>query len=278
MKINESNTIVIKPASSPLKLDWKEIWNNRDLFYYLTLRDIKIRYKQTVLGVLWIILQPIISMVVFTIVFGNFAAIPSDHIPYPIFVFIGLMFWNFFSAALTSSTASLLTNEGIIKKVYFPRIIAPISSTLAHIVDLIPTIIILVVMLMYYKVHATLQILILLPFLFLIMLLFALGIGMFLAPINAKFRDIRYILPFFIQMGLFITPVIYPTSLFGGSLKQIRIFNPVAEAIEVSRSGFFATRPMDWGIFGFSILFTVVVFLIGFYYFRSQEDKFIDIL
>lgn len=270
--------ILIQPRNHPLNINWKEIWESVDLFYYLTWRDIKIRYKQTVLGILWIIIQPIISMVIFTIVFGDFAKIPSDKIPYPIFVFIGLMFWNFFSAALTSSANSLVSNENIIKKVYFPRIMAPISSTFAHIVDLIPTVVIFIILLVYYKVTITLQIVALLPILLFEILFFSLGIGMFLAPINAKFRDIRYIIPFFIQLGFFVTPVVYPTSLFGGSFRFFRIINPVAEAIEVSRSGFFGTRPMDWTTFLLSIVFTVITFFVGFYYFRTQEDKFIDIL
>lgn len=272
------NVVVIKPKSNPFEINWKEIRESIDLFYYLTWRDIKVRYKQTVLGILWIILQPLVSTVVFTIIFGNFASIPSDKIPYPIFVFIGLMFWNFFSATINSSANSLISNENILKKVYFPRIMAPISSTFAHIVDLIPTIAILFCMLFYYKITPTLETVLLLPFLLLLILVTSLGAGMFLAPINAKFRDVRYILPFFIQLGMFATPVIYPTSMFGGSSQIIRIFNPIAEAIEVSRSAFFHTREMEWNIFFASFFFAVIIFLVGFYYFRSQEDTFIDIL
>jgi len=277
MTTSESIT-VIEPKINPFKINWEEIWDNRDLFYFLTWRDIKIRYKQTILGILWIILQPLISMVVFTIVFGNFAKIPSDNIPYPIFVFIGLIFWEFFSSNLNSSANSLISNENIIKKVYFPRIMAPISSTFAHIIDLIPIFIILAGLMINYKVSLTVSILLITPILLLMLFIFSLGIGMFLAPINAKFRDIRYILPFFIQLGLFATPVIYPSSLFGGSMKYIRIFNPVAEAIEVSRSAFFHTKAMDWTIFILSFLFSIITFLIGFYFFRKQEDKFVDIL
>lgn len=272
------NVITIKPRTNPFDINWVEIRESLDLFYFLTWRDIKVRYKQTLLGILWIIIQPVISMVIFSIVFGNFAKIPSDKIPYPIFVFIGLMFWNFFSASLNSSSNSLVSNENIIKKVYFPRIMTPIASTFAHIVDLVPTLIILAILLAYYKVALTIQIVLLLPILLIIILFFSLGIGMFLAPINAKFRDVRYIIPFFIQLGFFATPVIYPSSMFGGTLKVFRIINPVAEAIEVSRSGFFGTRPMDWTIFGLAIGTTVVTFLVGFFFFRSQEDKFVDIL
>ncbi|MCX6705097.1 MAG: ABC transporter permease [Candidatus Woesebacteria bacterium] len=278
MKSNNKNIVIIKPKSNPFNINWREIWDSKDLFYFLTWRDIKVRYKQTILGVAWMILQPLISMVVFTIIFGNFASIPSDNIPYPIFVFIGLLFWQFFSATLNSTANSLISNEGIIKKIYFPRIMAPISSTFAHIVDLIPTIIILAGLLFYYKVTPTLQSIILMPLLLLLILITSLGVGMFLAPINAKFRDIRYILPFFIQLGMYATPVIWPTSMFGGNSVLVRILNPVAEVIEVSRSAFFNTRPMDWRIFILSYLFAIGLFLIGLYYFRTKEDSFVDIL
>lgn len=254
------------------------MWDSRDLFYYLTWRDIKVRYKQTILGILWIIIRPLVSMVLFTIIFGNFAKIPSDNIPYPIFVFIGLLFWNFFSQTLSSASNSLINNQNIIKKVYFPRLMSPISSTFSHIVDLIPTLFILGGLLIYYKVALTLQIILLMPALLLLILIFSLGIGMFLAPINARFRDIRHILPYFIQLGMFATPVIYPTSMFGGNSRIIRILNPVAEAIEISRSAFFNTGPMDWSALFLSFLFAILLFLIGLFYFRTQENSFVDIL
>ena len=276
--VKESDKIIIKAKGNPFDIGWKEILASIDLLYFLTWRDIKVRYKQTLLGILWIILQPLVSMVIFTIIFGKFAKIPSDNVPYPIFVFIGLMFWNFFSATLTAASNSLVSNENIIKKVYFPRILAPLSSTLGYIVDLIPTLLILTGLMVYYKVSFTLQMIILLPFLFLLLLISALGAGMFLAPINAKFRDVRLIIPYFIQLAFFITPVVYPTSLFGGTSKIIRVFNPVAEAIEVSRSSFFGIRPIDFTTLFLSILLSFCIFLIGLYFFRSQEDKFIDIL
>jgi lipopolysaccharide transport system permease protein len=230
------------------------------------------------LGILWIILQPLISTVLFTIIFGNLSKIPSDNIPYPIFVYTGLMFWNFYSSAVISSSNSLISNENIIKKVYFPRILSPVSSTLAHIVDLVPTLVIFIVMLLYYRVVPSLQMLILLPCLFVLLLISALGIGMFLAPLNARFRDVRYILPYFIQLGFFVTPVIYPTSILGASSNALKVFNPVAEAIEVSRSAFFGLRPLDWPILLLCVVFSLITFLVGFYYFRREEDSFIDIL
>lgn len=276
--MKKSKKVIIKSHRNPLEINWKEIYEAKDLFFSLTLRDIKIRYKQTILGVLWIVIQPLFSLYVFTIVFGKFAKIPSDKVPYPIFVFIGLMFWNFFSTTLTGSSASLIANKNIIKKIYFPRIMAPIASTFSYLIDLIPTSLILFGMMIFYKVKITPQMFIYLPALILMILIFSLGVGMFLAPLNAKYRDVKIILPFIIQLGFFATPVIYPTSMFGGTLKIIRIINPIAEAIEVSRSSFFGTRPTDWLILTLSVCFTLAVFIIGFFFFKKQEENFVDVL
>ncbi len=269
---------LIGSNNNPLDINWREIWESRDLIYFLTWRDIKVRYKQTLLGILWIVLQPLVSMVLFTLIFGNFAKIPSDNIPYPIFVYVGLLFWNFFSSTLTNASNSLVANENILKKVYFPRIIAPISATLSCIIDLIPTIFILIIIMFIYKTSASLEIIIIAPILFMLVFIAGLGLGMFLAPINAKFRDVRYILPYFIQMGLFATPVIYPSSLFGGTSKVLRMINPVAEAIEVFRSMLFKTRSIDWTVLLVSFLFVIIIFLIGVYFFRKSEKTFVDVL
>lgn len=278
MKPYKVRTITIKPKPSPFDIDWLEIWESRDLLYFLTWRDIKVRYKQTVLGVLWIILQPLVSTVLFTFIFGNFAKIPSDNIPYPVFVYIGLLFWNFFSSTLTNASNSLAANENILKKVYFPRIISPVAATLSCVIDLIPVIIILIVIMMVYRIPVNLEFLLVTPLLFLLVFLAALGLGTFLAPINAKFRDVRLILPYFIQLGLFASPVIYSTSLFGGTSKIVRILNPVAEAVEVFRSSLFRTRPIEWDVLGMSFLLVAVVFFVGAYYFRLNEENLVDIL
>jgi len=273
-----SSITIIKPKTNPFDINWKEIWESRDLFYFLTWRDIKVRYKQTLLGILWIIIQPLISIILFTIIFGNFAKIPSDNIPYPLFVFIGLFYWNFFSAALNSASNSLLSNENILKKVYFPKIMAPVSSTFALLVDLLPLFLILAGMLAYYKVVPTFESILIIPLLIAEMLILALGVGMLLAPINVRFRDVRHLLPFLIQLGFYVTPVIYPATFFGGTSKIIRIINPVAQVIDTQRLSFYAGRNIDWSIFAWSMLFSISIFLIGFYYFRTQEDKFIDYL
>lgn len=278
-KMTASDQItLINSDNNSIKVNWKEIWENKDLIYFLTWRDIKVRYKQTLLGILWIILQPLFSMVLFTFVFGNYAKVPSDGIPYPIFVFIGLLFWNFFSSILTNASNSIVASENILKKVYFPRIIAPIAATLSCIVDLIPTIMILLVMMVVYKVHLTLGFILITPVLFLLVFIAGLGLGLIFAPINARFRDVRYVLPYFIQLGLFVTPVIYPATLFGGTSKILRMINPVAEAIEVFRSLLFGTRSIEWQVFLTAVVITIIVFMVGVNIFKRNERTFIDIL
>lgn len=272
------NTIVIRPKTNPFDINWREIWESKDLFYFLTWRDIKVRYKQTLLGMLWIIVQPLVSIVLFTLIFGNFAKIPSDGIPYPLFVFIGIFYWNFFSSAVSAASNSLLNNENIIKKVYFPKIMAPVSSTFALLVDILPLIVIWIVILIFYKIIPSLSAILLIPVFILEVLIFALGIGMFLAPINARFRDVRFVLPFLIQLGFFATPIIYPATFFGGTAKIIRVLNPLAQVIDTQRLTFHTVRGIDWTTLVWSLILSIVVFFVGFYYFRSQEDNFVDYL
>lgn len=255
-----------------------EILDNLDLLYYLTWRDIKVRYKQTVLGILWIILQPIFSTILFTFLFGGFAKIPSDNIPYPIFVFIGLLYWNFFANVLTNTSNCLIANENVLKKVYFPRLITLLSSGLSGVIDVVPNILILLVLLIIYKVSFSLMSIAVIVGLLLLVFVSAFGLGSILAPINARFRDVRYVLPYFIQIGMFLTPVFYPTSLFGGTSKLMRIINPPAEAIEVSRSFIFGTRPFDPVSFVLSLIVTFAIAVTGIYLFKKTEKSFVDIL
>lgn len=273
-----SSITIIKPKTNPFNINWKEILESKDLFYFLTMRDIKVRYKQTLLGILWIIIQPLISIVLFTLIFGNFAKIPSEGIPYPLFVFIGLFYWNFFSSTFSAASNSLLANEGILKKVYFPKIMAPISSSFALLVDLLPMLLILICMLIFYKVLPTPLSIFLIPVFVFEVLLLSLGAGMILAPLNTRFRDIRHLLPFIIQIGFFATPVIYPATFFGGTSEIVRILNPVAQVIDTQRLSLYAERSIDLTTLLWSFVFSLVVFFVGFYIFRKQENKFIDYL
>lgn len=268
----------IQSQNSIFEIPWAEILDSKNLLFYLTLRDIKVRYKQTLLGILWIILQPFISVVIFTIIFGNFAKIPSDNIPYPMFVFVGLFFWNFFSATLTSASNSLITNQGIIKKIYFPKILAPLASSLSNVVDLIPYSLIFLGMMLYYKYIPSLLLLFLIPSILVLILIFSLSLSLFLSPFNARFRDVRHALPFFVRLGFFATPVIYSSSLFGDKFKYLNHINPIANGISIIRNLLSGEYLFDISAILVNIAIILVSFFIGFYFFRIQEEKIVDIL
>ena len=269
--------IIIKPAKGWVRIDFNELWRYRELFYIFTWRDIKVRYKQTVIGIAWAILQPFMLMVVFSVFFGSFAKIPSDNIPYPIFVFSGLIFWNYFSTALSGASNSLIENENIIKKIYFPRLILPLSTTITPIVDFIIAFVILSLMLIYYHLSIHPYIILLLPLLLLITLLTASGIGTFLSAINIKYRDIRYALPFFIQILLFVTPVIYPVSMVSSKYHWLLLLNPMTGIIETARASMLGTKPIDPPLLLISMAFAGLFFLFGIYYFRKTERVFADV-
>jgi lipopolysaccharide transport system permease protein len=248
------------------------------LLYFLTLRDIKVRYKQTLLGILWIVLQPFISVVIFTIIFGNFAKIPSDNIPYPIFVFVGLFFWNFFSSTLTSASNSLISNQAIIKKVYFPKILAPLASSLSNVVDLIPYSLIFIGMMLYYKYIPSLLLLLSIPLMLVLIFMLSISISLFLSPFNARFRDVRHALPFFIRLGFFATPVIYSSSLFGDKFKYLNHINPVANGISIIRNLLSGERLIETNTIFTNIVIICISFFVGLYFFRIHEEEIVDIL
>lgn len=268
----------IKSKKGIFEIPWTEILDSKDLLFYLTLRDIKVRYKQTLIGILWIILQPFISVVIFTIIFGNFAKIPSDNIPYPMFVFIGLFFWNFFSSTLVSASNSLITNQGIIKKAYFPKILSPLAASLSNVVDLIPYSLIFLGILIYYRYLPSPILIILIPTILVLIFLFSISLGLFLSPINARFRDVRHALPFFIRFGFFATPVIYSSRLFGDTFKYLNHINPIANGISIVRNSLSGDYLIDLSAVLTNIIIIFFSFIIGFYYFRKKEDEFVDIL
>ena len=277
MKSDYSSVTIIKPQSGWIKINFKELWRYRELFYIFTWRDIKVRYKQTVIGVVWAILQPFLLMVVFSTFFGGLAKIPSDNIPYPIFVFSGLIFWNYFSTALNGTGNSLIENENIIKKVYFPRLILPLSPSITPIIDFLIAFAVFAGMLIYYHFTPTLIGIILLPILIIISLLRAAGLGTFLAAINVRYRDIRYALPFFIQLLIFLTPVIYPATLIQEKYRWLLALNPMTGVIETARAGLIGSGPVNFNILAISGIISIVLFLFGIFYFRKTEKLFADI-
>src|SRR3989344_6585963 len=229
-----ATTTIIKPQKILGLKDIKELWNYRELLYFFSWRDIKVRYKQTAIGISWAILQPFATMVVFSIFFGKLAHIPSDGVPYPIFVYTGLLFWQFFSDALSETSNSLVANKAIITKVYFPRLILPISSVITKFIDFIIASIILIGLMLYYGYAPHISRLLILPLLLILTFMAAIGLGLFLFAANVKYRDVRYALPFLIQMLLFLTPVIYPASI-AGKYSWVLALNPMMGVIQSAR-------------------------------------------
>ena len=270
--------IVIRAKKKWWLADIKELLHFRDLFYYLTWRDVKVKYKQTVVGVLWAVFQPFATMIVFSIFFGKLVGVPSDGTPYPIFVYIGLLFWNLFSGSLNEVAASFVTNERIITKVYFPRIILPVSTILTNVIDFLIAAGMFVILMAYFRFIPHWQGLLLLPVLFAMTVISTLGIGLLFASFNVKYRDVRYILPFFMQLLIFITPVIYPVSVVSAKYRWILGLNPMSGVIDVARSSLIGTTPIDWTLLGISCLCMVVYTVIGYFFFKKTERYFADVI
>lgn len=268
--------MVIEPRRAALAINWRDLWQYRDLLYILTVRDIKVRYKQTVLGILWAVIQPLFMMIVFTLFFGRLAGMPSDGIPYPVFAYAGLLPWIFFSNAVNTSGNSLVGNSSLITKVYFPRMIIPIAAVGAGLVDFLIACGLLVLLMFYYGISVSASIL-MLPVLTLFTILMAIGIGMWMSALNVKYRDIRYALPFLIQLWMFATPIIYPSSLVPERWRWLFILNPLAGIIEGYRSAIFGT-PFDLIGLGVSAIIILVVLIYSAYTFRQMERGFADIV
>ena len=271
------NLTIIKPKKTFSWNDIKEIWQYKELLYFFSWRDLKVRYKQTAVGVLWAIFQPFMTMVVFTIFFGKFAKMPSDGIPYPIFVYTGLLLWQFFSSALSDTSNCLISNKSIITKVYFPRLLLPVSSVVTKLVDFAIASIILIGLMAYYNYLPNLTGLLILPLLLLITFAASVGGGLFLASINVKYRDVRYVLPFFIQMMLFVTPVIYPTSI-AGKYSWILAMNPMTGVIKAARAAILGNAPINWELLLISGIACLIMLIIGIIFFKKTERYFADIV
>lgn len=268
---------VIRPKRLFHLSDLRELWNYRELLYFFSWRDLKVRYKQTAIGVLWSILQPFITMVVFTLFFGKLVQVPSDGVPYPIFVYTGLLFWQFFSDSLNETSNSLIANKAIVSKVYFPRLILPVSSVITKFVDFLIAAIILVGLMIYYGYTPNLGGLLILPLLLVLTFIAAIGLGLFLAALNVKYRDVRYALPFFVQILLFVTPVIYPASI-AGQWSKLLALNPMMGVIQSARAALLGATPLNWALILTSFVTGMVLLVIGMAYFKKTERYFADII
>jgi lipopolysaccharide transport system permease protein len=277
MRETAPSITVIEPKTGWVPVDFREIWNYRELLYFLTKRDIKVRYKQTVLGGLWAVIQPAFTMLVFTLFFGRLAKMPSDGLPYPIFVYAGLLPWTYFANAVSASGNSLVGSSNLITKVYFPRIVVPASAALAGLLDFFIALFVLAALMIYYQFLPGPAIL-LFPFLVALTFLCAVGVGLWLSALNVQYRDIRYAIPFLIQVWMFVSPVIYPVSLVHGKYQWLLALNPMGGVIHAYRACSLGHQPIDWGLLGLSTLIILALFLGGLYYFRRMEKVFADVV
>lgn len=266
----------IEPSTRWSSLGLRELWEYRELLYFLTWRDVKVRYKQTALGALWAIIQPLFMMLVFSLFFGRLAGVPSDGIPYPVFTLCGLLPWQLFAHALTSSSNSLVASQNLITKVYFPRLVVPISAVLGGLVDFAIAFVILLVMMFYFAVVPSWRI-IAVPGLVLLAMLTALSVGVWLSALNVKYRDVRYTINFLIQFWLFATPVAYPSSIVPEKFRAFYALNPMVGVVDGFRWSLFG-KP-DPGVSVLVALIVIVPVLVGgLYYFRRLEQQFADIV
>ena len=273
---NPERHALIKSEAAGVQLNLGELWHYRELLYFLTLRDIKVRYKQTLMGVAWVVIQPLTTVLIFTLVFNRFVRLDTGTLPYPLFALSGLLLWLFFANAVTNSTHSLVSNANLITKVYFPRMFIPAASVGAGLVDLGVAFLLLIVLCFYYGVALTFNIL-LLPLFVLMMALLALGVGLLSAAVTVKYRDLRHALPFIIQLWMFASPVIYPTSIVPPRWKWLVTINPVAGIIEGFRASLTGS-PFDWVHVSISAVITLAVLVCSVYIFRRFEDTFADVV
>lgn len=270
-------TFHIDPPSGWTSIGFRELWDYRELLYFLTWRDVKVRYKQTALGAAWAIIQPLFMMLVFSLFFGRLAGIKSDGIPYPIFTFCALLPWQLFAHALAESSNSLVANERLITKVYFPRLVVPIAAVLGGLVDFAVAFAILLVMMFYYGIVPTWAI-VTLPGFILLAVMTALGVGLWLSALNVKYRDVRYTINFLIQFWLFATPVAYPSSIVPAKWRALYGLNPMAGVVEGFRWALLGKEEAPGAMLWVSVAVVILILIGGLYYFRRMEQQFADVV
>ena len=268
--------LVIEPAARWPRVDFGELWAFRQLLIFLVWRDLKVRYAQTVLGIGWAVLQPLLSVVVFTVVFGRFAKVPSDGVPYAVFALAAVVPWNYFSNAFSLSSSSLVTNSNLISKVYFPRLVIPLAPVLAGLVEYAIGLVVLAVLMAIYRIVPSPTVLAL-PLLLLLTMATAAGVGCWLSALNIQFRDVKHLVPFIAQIWMFASPVVYPASLVPARFRTIYALNPMAGIIEGGRVAILGSAPMPWGMLATSAVSAFALLATGVMYFRRTERLFADI-
>ncbi|MBI4687484.1 MAG: ABC transporter permease [Nitrospirae bacterium] len=277
LKTKEIPFVRIEPSKGWVSIKLKELWEYRELLYFLAWRDIRIRYKQTVLGVAWAIIQPLFTMVVFSLFFGRLAKMPSDGIPYPIFSYAALVPWTFFANGLSQASNSLVSGANLIKKIYFPRLVMPIATVLSGVVDFLIAFIMLLAMMLYFGTVPTMNI-VWLPLLLLLALVTSLGVSLWLSTMNVQFRDVRYAIPFLTQLWLFATPIAYPSSLLSEPWRTLYGINPMVGVVEGFRWALLGTDTAPGSIIIVSTLVALVLLISGALYFRRMEKTFADVV
>ncbi|MFH1856432.1 MAG: ABC transporter permease [Candidatus Omnitrophota bacterium] len=273
-----SETIkIIRPRQGAVSVDFKELWRYRELFWFLALRDILVRYKQAAIGIAWAVLQPLFTMIVFSLVFGRLAHLPSEGVPYPILIFTALLPWQFFAQSMSASSRSVVGSAGIIKKIYFPRLVIPTSAVISGVIDFGISFLILIGMMLWYGIAPTHNI-VFLPFFLLLAFAAALGAGLWLSALNVEFRDIIYVIPFLIQAGQYISPVAYSSSIIPEKWRMVYSLNPIAGVIDGFRWSILGTACPNWVGLAISSVAVLIVFVGGLVYFRKMEKTFADII
>jgi lipopolysaccharide transport system permease protein len=267
--------IRIQPARGWIAIDWRELWEHRELLYFLTWRDIKVRYKQTVLGVAWVVLQPVFSMIVFALIFGAVARIPSDGLPYPVFVYAALLPWTFFSQAVTLGGQSLVNQQHLLTKIYLPRLFVPTAAVAGGLLDMAISFGTFAVILTIYGVLPSWQV-VFLPLLLALTVLVTLGVTYLLAALTVAYRDFRFVVPFMLQAGLYLSPVVYPVSMVPARYHGLLALNPLTGLIDAYRSAVFG-KPWNVTTLCVSSCSGIALFVLGLYYFRRTERRFADI-
>jgi lipopolysaccharide transport system permease protein len=269
-------TIIIEPRTGWQLVDWKELRDYRDLFLFLVWRGIKVRYAQSSLGVGWAVIQPVFSMLIFTVIFGRLAGVESDGAPYAVFSFVALVPWTYFANALTDATQSLVTNANMLTKVYFPRLILPLSAVLAKLVDFAIAMVLLAMLMLWYRQVPNAGLL-MLPLLVGLMVLTAAGLGMWLTALAVQYRDVNYAINFIVQILMYAAPVVYPASLIPERWQYLYALNPMVGVIEGFRAALLGTRPMPWDFLALGTVTAMAVALTGMLYFRRREQVFADV-
>jgi len=269
--------VVIEPSGRFPRIDFRELWEYRGLFVFLVWRDIRVRYAQTVLGAAWAILQPVLTMIVFTVIFGSFASIPSDGVPYSVFSLAGLVAWTYFATAFAGASNSLVASSHLITKVYFPRLVIPFAPVLAGLVDFAIAFAVLLMMMAFFGIVPQLSALLVLPVLVIVMMLTAAGVGCWLAALNIQYRDVKYVVPFLVQVWMYASPIVYPMSIVPERYRSIYALNPMAGVIEGFRGVLLGTQGVSASVIGISFSAALVLFVSGALYFRSMERIFADV-